>query len=91
MLVFELSNPMPHFFLHIRNGDEWTEDPEGIDFPDVELARKEALEAARELLGEGLKHGLSVGHVLQQRVIEICDDSGHVLDAVALREAISWQ
>jgi Domain of unknown function (DUF6894) len=41
---------MPHYYLHIRDGTELVEDPDGTDLPDLEAARQEALEGAREML-----------------------------------------
>jgi hypothetical protein len=43
---------MPHFFLHIRDRDGLTADPEGTGLPDLEAARTDALAAAREILAE---------------------------------------
>jgi Tfp pilus assembly ATPase PilU len=42
---------MPRFFIHIRsNGHCWSYDEDGLDFPNVETARKEVLRAAQDLI-----------------------------------------
>ena len=41
---------MPRFYFHLRRNDGILEDPEGADFENIELAREEARQAARELI-----------------------------------------
>jgi Tfp pilus assembly ATPase PilU len=42
---------MPRFFIHIRsNGHCRSYDEDGLDFPNVETARKEVLRAAQDLI-----------------------------------------
>ncbi len=48
---------MPRFFLHVRDGDQFTEDPEGSDLPDLKAARAEAALAACEIAAERLEAG----------------------------------
>jgi hypothetical protein len=40
---------MPLFYLHVRDGSHLGEDTEGIELPDLEAARAEAAEAARDI------------------------------------------
>ena len=63
---------MPHYYFHVREGSELSKDTEGQDLPNVEAARKEAISASREMLGEKLLHGGSLNH----RTIEIADETG---------------
>ena len=76
---------MPIFYLHIRDGGELVEDPEGIDFPDLDAARREAVAAAREMLAEKILAGEEV----DGQQIEICDDEGRLLAKVPFRETFS--
>ena len=69
---------MPHYYFHVREGSELSKDTEGQDLPNVEAARKEAISASREMLGEKLLHGGSLNH----RTIEIADETGHVVDVL---------
>ena len=75
---------MPRYFFHIREGSELSRDAEGQILPNVEAARREAIAASREILGEKLLHGGSLNH----RTIEIADETGHVVDVVNSREVL---
>ncbi|WP_409567974.1 DUF6894 family protein [Methylobacterium sp. E-025] len=41
---------MPCFYLHLRDGDDLVEDPDGSDFPNVKAAKEEARASARYLI-----------------------------------------
>jgi len=69
---------MPQFYFHIRDTNGLTRDPEGQELPDLDTARREAVSAAREILGEKLLHGGS----LNGRTIEIADETGQVVGRV---------
>jgi hypothetical protein len=63
---------MPRYFFNIREGFEVDEDEEGVELPDVEAARAEALATVEELRGElgADAHGIE---------LEITDESGRRL------------
>jgi len=70
---------MTQFFFHVRDKEgDISRDIEGQDLPDLEAARREAINTNREMLGENLLHGGS----LDSRRIEICNESGDVLAVV---------
>ena len=49
---------MPRFFFHVRfDHHNRSRDELGLDFPDVETARTEALRAAKDLRDEFVAHG----------------------------------
>jgi hypothetical protein len=75
---------MPRFYFHVREGAELSRDAEGQILPDVEAARREAIAANREILGEKLLHGGS----LDTRTIEIADETGHVVDTVDANDVL---
>jgi hypothetical protein len=75
---------MPRYFFHVREGSDLNRDGEGQEFADVEAARREAINSVREILGEKLLHG----GVLNQRSIEIADQTGHVVDVITAREVL---
>lgn len=75
---------MPRFFLHIRDGDDLIEDPDGSVLPDVEAARAEALASARDILAGLLK----AGRILNGQCIEIVDEFGILRATVLMRDAI---
>ena len=75
---------MPQFYFHIRDEDGLTRDAEGQDLPDLEAARREAVSAAREILGEKLLHGGTLNH----RTIEIADAAGDVVGQINSRDVL---
>jgi len=75
---------MPRYYFHVREGGEISRDREGQDLPDAEAARREAVNASREILGEKFLHGGSLDH----RSIEIADETGHVIDAVNINDVL---
>ena len=62
---------MPRFFFNIRDGHELDEDLEGVELPDVEAARAEALATVEELRDE-LRDAVGIQ-------LEITDESGRRL------------
>ena len=75
---------MPRYFFHVREGRDLSRDSEGQLLPNAEAARREAMAAAREILGEKLLHGGS----LNTRQIEIADETGHVVDVVGVNDVL---
>ena len=75
---------MPRYYFHVREGGTLHRDEEGQELPDAEAARKEAINAAREILGDKLLHGGS----LNSRAIEIADETGHVVDEINSRDVL---
>lgn len=69
---------MPRYFFHIRDADDLSQDSEGQELPDLNAAQKEAVSAARELIGERVLHGGAI----DGRQIEIADETGTVLAVV---------
>ena len=75
---------MPRFFFHVRNGSgEIGHDTEGQELPDLEAARREAVNTNREMLSERLLHGGA-----HHRRIEIADENGEVLAMVNASEVV---
>jgi hypothetical protein len=57
--------PMPRFYFHVYN-DIVAIDEEGLELPDLEAARAQALESARELVCEGIHKGqLNLDHRIE--------------------------
>ena len=76
---------MPRYFFHVREGAEISRDREGQELPNAEAARREAIAANREILGDKILHGGSLNH----RSIEIADETGHVVDVVTAGDVLS--
>ncbi len=49
---------MPRFFMNVHNGNGLTVDEEGVDYPDLEAARRAAVKAARGIMADEIKGGL---------------------------------
>ena len=75
---------MPRFYFNIRDGDALIEDPDGSDLRDLDVARTEALAAAREILANRLR----ANRILDGQRIEITDAAGDVLATVSLKDVI---
>jgi len=66
---------MPRFFFHVRFDDHsQSRDELGLDFPDVETARAEAVRAAKDLR-DGF---VAQGQELRQYAIEVENASGEL-------------
>jgi hypothetical protein len=69
---------MARYYFHLRNGGELVIDDEGVDLPDLSAAKREAMQAARELLAEAIRAG-------KTRVPEayvIADEAGRALASI---------
>ena len=78
---------MPRFFFNVRDGADLSRDCEGQELANAEAARREAVNAGREMLGERLLHGGALNH----RQIEITDETGHVVDMLTVSDVIFRQ
>jgi hypothetical protein len=75
---------VPRFYLHAKRDDGILEDAKGIDLPDIEAARCEALEAARDLV----VMAIYARQDLEIESIYIATADGEKLDEVPLTEAL---
>ncbi len=75
---------MPRYFLHVREAGDLVEDPDGTEFPDEAAVRKEAVEAAREIMAEHIRKGLDVSGWC----FEITDANGRSIMTVPFSEAV---
>ncbi len=48
---------MPRFYFDTREGSHFSPDEEGLEFPDLDAAEREAAEAAAEIDRDRLPHG----------------------------------
>jgi hypothetical protein len=75
---------MPRFFFHIRGESGLREDPEGMELPDVEAARKEAVARACEVWS---KRPPDSAH--NDDTFEISNEAGEVVRLVPFSEAFA--
>jgi hypothetical protein len=67
---------MPRFFVHVRsNGNCWSYDECGLDFPDVETARSQTLRAAHDLIDVFAARGEDP----RDHAVEIENEAGEVV------------
>jgi hypothetical protein len=75
---------VPRYFFHIRETDVTSNDEEGRELPDDATARRQAIEAARELAAQAVLEGeLIVG-----QCIEVTDSAGKLVTTAMLRDAV---
>ena len=77
---------MPHFYLHLREGERLLKDPDGREYRSLDDARVEAVLSARELMSARVLAGKRLNHSR----FEIADASDNVVLIVWFEEAISW-
>jgi hypothetical protein len=58
-------------FFHIRSGDTYSPDDQGVDFPTIEAAKMEAITAAREMIADMVIEG--------DPLDEVSDESGNIV------------
>jgi hypothetical protein len=76
---------MARFYFHMRTGERVDRDTDGAEMPNLEAARAEALQSAREILAEAIKAAKS--DLLDCLVI--ADEEGQELATVSLKDALS--
>ena len=75
---------MPRYYFHLYN-DINVRDEEGMVLPDVSLAVAEAIRSVRSLASAEIVQG----RLRLSDRIEIADESGTIVSAVAFRDAIT--
>jgi hypothetical protein len=74
---------VPRFFFHLRE-DEFSPDPDGIEFPDAAAAKAAAVDGARGMICDQVKKGrLCLGYAL-----EVEDEAGTPLFTLRFDEAV---
>jgi hypothetical protein len=76
---------MTRFFFHIRDGEEYLEDEEGVELPDLDTAHHEAISAAREMISDMVLRG----KVINGQAFEIANADGQILKVVPFKSAIT--
>ena len=71
---------MRRFYFHLRSGKQLISDQEGMEFPDVIAARREARESARHILANAIRSAWE--NIPEEFVIS--DSEGHELETLPL-------
>jgi hypothetical protein len=75
---------MPRYFFHVIN-DLVATDEEGMVLPDLDAAREQAMDSARELVCEAVHKG----HLNLDHRIEVEDEEGNTLLSISYRDAFT--
>ena len=76
---------MPRYYLHVRVGGRYIEDPDGVDALHLDATLEEVVRAAREFLDEGLLDR----ELTDQDHFEIADETGDVVATVPLTRELA--
>ena len=76
---------MPRYFLHLRDGNDETLDPEGRDLADMDELRETVLREARDVISGDVKKGL----VDLRFRIDAEDEDGKILYSLPFSGALS--
>lgn len=75
---------MPRFYFNVRDGDTVITDQEGIELAGKSDAAEEAMQAARDLLADQLKHGAR----LESKSFEVVNDTGETVLTLPFRSVL---
>jgi len=75
---------MARFYLHIRDGESWLDDIDGIEAANLDLALEEAALSAREILAELVVEGRVIG----DRSFEVFGEDGSLLAVLPFRQEL---
>jgi hypothetical protein len=73
-------------FINVRDGAGFSEDCEGVDLPDVEAARNEALATGKQLIANHLLSGGRLSEMMKHS-LEIADENGTTISTVMYADA----
>ena len=74
---------MPRFYLHLRDGASRIDDPDGMDFSNVDAAKVEAVEGAREIIADMVR----AGQPINSQELEIWE-AGRFVTTVRFKDVI---
>ncbi len=75
---------LPRYFLNQRQGERYLPDEEGSEHETLDQVRAEAIDAAREIMAERVRHGRQANH----SQFEITDSAGAIVLIVPFSEAL---
>lgn len=78
---------MSRYFFHMHIGDGYVSDDDGIDLPDLESVRREAVAAAREMVAAAVL----LGRLPLHECFEITDEQGNLLLSLPFSSVVEIQ
>jgi hypothetical protein len=76
---------MARYYCHIKQGEQLIQDPDGVELPDLDTARMEAIKGIRDVLAEGIKRGDDDAF---DDVLVIANEAGQELLAIPFTDAL---
>ncbi len=76
---------MRRYFFHLRDGNQFDEDVEGIELPDLKAVHREATLAAREMIAEYVL----LGQHMDGQCFEVTDEDGAVVATIPFKSVIN--
>ena len=78
---------MPRYFFHMIEGDDFVEDPEGMELPDIASVHEEAIQAAREILASKVR----TGQIIDGQQFLIVDEDGRQITTIPFKAALHFE
>jgi hypothetical protein len=75
---------VPRFFLDVVDGTQVTEDPDGLEFTDLDTAIAEAVQGARDIVA----HSIMKNQDVSGQAFRIRDDTGQTVATVPFRDCL---
>ena len=75
---------MPHYFFHLRDGEDVLLDADGREFADIQAVAKAALVEARAIIAEEVRSG----RVLLDKYIDVENAFGAVVHRLSFADAV---
>ena len=75
---------MARYYFHICNGTGFVQDEEGLELPDIEAARAEAIRSARSIMASDVQRGM----LDLSSFIEIEDENRQLVQTLGFQEAV---
>jgi hypothetical protein len=76
---------MPLYYLNVYNRTGCSADEEGMDLPDLDAARLQAVEGIRSILQDEVGHG----KIDFEGRVEVLDENGKLLATISFRDAVT--
>jgi hypothetical protein len=73
---------MPLYYFHVRDGESFIPDREGVELADLDAARREVQESARELAVQRIRSRQKIDGL----TIEVIDESGALVETMHVRD-----
>lgn len=81
---------MPRYLFNVNDGETFKKDDEGVELPDLDAVREEAVAAVKDITAGKLKQGAAVG-VVSERSFDVTDESGRTVLNMPFKVALQTE